>query len=217
MLRTPARNLLALATSLAIMGASLLAACSQIDSPNPTGPGGKLVVPKGPSFDVTANYSSTEDPSAQSLGILMHGPSKAYFRENENGWYTFRATVSGGTGPYTYDWFQQYCYKRNQDGTPGYCSVLHRIPDVVQGLDSIEKYYPPEMGRMDFVVHVYDAQTYAHVGTARRIVTNFMTSTPPSSGFSCTIDEGTFYPVKDFDNRDYRRNGCTGAREYKPT
>lgn len=213
MFRKPTRNLKS-APTLAIIGISLIAACSQIDSPDPTSPGGYLAVPQGPSFNVTANYSTTLDPSAQSLSTSILGPSKAYFREHEDGWYTFRATVSGGTGPYTYDWFQQYCYANNPDGTSGYCSNLHRIPGD-PGLDSIEKFFPPEMGRMDFVVHVYDAQTYAHVGTARRLVTNFMTDAPASSGFSCDIGE-PFYPVKAFDGRYYRRNGCTGAREYQP-
>ena len=212
MSRKPARNLRP-ATSLAIIGMSLIAACSQNDSP--TGPAGGLAMPPGPSFNVTTNSSTTEDASTQSLSTSILGPNKAYYRHYEDGWYSFRASVTGGTGPYTYDWFQQYCYKNNPDGTAGSCSSLYKFRSGV-GLDSIRIFFPPEMGRIDYVVHVYDAQTYAHVGTARHLVHNFMTSTPPSSGFSCDIGE-PFWPVKGFDGRYYRRNGCTGAREYQPT
>jgi hypothetical protein len=209
----PARNLKS-AASLAVIGMSLIAACSQIDSPDPTGPAGGLAMPRGPSFNVTENSSTTLDPSTESMGTSILGPSKAYFRSTESGWYSFRATVSGGIGPYTYDWFQQYCYKANGDGTAGHCSTLYKIRSGV-GLDSIRIFFPPEMARIDFVVHVYDAQTYAHVGTARHLVNNFLTAAPPSSGFSCDIGE-PFWPVKAFNGEYYRRNGCTGAREWKP-
>lgn len=168
----------------------------------------------------TGDLSTAEDPNSQSLYTFINGPNKTWVHtDTSSGWYSYIADAGGGDGAYSYDWFQQYCYKTNPDGTAGYCSPMGLIRSGA-GLDSIRIFFHPDVGRMDFVVQVYDTQTNRHVGTARRVVKNFMISSPPpSSGFGCDLGEHYFpHPVVIEDvTRWYRRNGCTGAREYSPT
>jgi hypothetical protein len=180
--------------ALALCGALTLAACGA-DAPSAP----RDLTPDAPRL-------TAYDAATRTLGVSLSGPNKV----TSQTWITMKAYVSGGVGPYTYDWFQQYCY-----ADISYCSPMSQIryntPD-----DSIFVEYPGEMRKMRFVVHVRDAQAVPFAGSESRIVINTTQSTITDSGFSCDLGE-SYYPIVDFDGRHYRRNGCTGAREYDPT
>lgn len=159
-------------------------------------------------FTGAPSFFTTSDPGTQSLSTSITGPTK--MTELNGQFITYRANVSGGTGPYFYDWWEQYCYT-----DINFCSVpYHKYSGV--GLNSIEIFYPPEMSRMRYIVHVYDAQTYAYAGTANRTTVNMAAwNNDVSSGTTFSCDQGeSVFPVRGFDNRYYRRDGCTGARVY---
>jgi hypothetical protein len=119
--------------------------------------------------------------------------------------------VSGGLGPYQYDWFKEYCYADS-----GWCSDLYQTNSGI-GLSSISVEYPGEMIKIRIVVHVYDAQSVPFAGAVERTTTNITGPQTYIAANGLCEAPSTFYPVRDFDGKHYRRNGCTGIREYDPS
>ncbi len=75
---------------------------------------------------------------------------------------------------------------------------------------------PYFVGKLHLVVHVYDAQSNAYAGSADLRVANLSNDGGGGSGFKCQLPN-EFYPVHDLaTNKHYRRNGCTGVKEYNP-
>jgi hypothetical protein len=182
---------------LCAIGAIGIVAC--VDKP--TG-----LLPETKSSATALHYSSASDPSSQSISVSIGG----FPHVSHDSTYTYWANVFGGTGPYTYDWFYSYCTV-----DPYTCS--DQMPLMNAGTDSVpvEIYYP--VGKVHLIVEVHDAQTYAFVGAADYKVANLGNPDGTgSSAFRCDLGEG-YWPIVDFDGRHYRRNGCTGAREYDPS
>jgi hypothetical protein len=126
-----------------------------------------------------------------------------------------------GPGQYHYDWFQEYCY--GDGGTP-YCSDLLLVQS---GADtSFTVWYPASIGKMRIVLHMYDNQQGPQDPDAASGEKTTIGIFPPSytnPDFTCDLGEH-YYPVADFEpaffpdsTKYYRRNGCTGAKEYSPT
>lgn len=183
-----------------VLSAISLGACQ---SEAPTSPGVKQV-PAGPAATVY-------DEASRTLGVSINGPNKATAPGN----LTWRRIVSGGAGNYRYDWWQAYCYNDIE-----YCSPLYLMqsgPDT-----SFTVYYPSNIGKMEIALHVFDDQEVPFAGSASKDVVNMVVQTPYTNpNYTCDYGQG-YYPVSDWpapnpdDTRYYRRNGCTGAREYDP-
>jgi hypothetical protein len=184
-----------------LLGMISIAACQ---SDAPTSPRMKSI-PVAPA-------STIYDPGSQTLGVAINGPSKS----TAPGTLTWRRIVSGGSGNYRFDWFQAYCYNDIE-----FCSELSLMqsgPDT-----SFSVYYPENIGKMRIVLHVFDDQLEAFAGSSNRDVPNMVIQTPYTNpNYTCDYGQG-YYPVADIEpqfypdsTKYYRRNGCTGAREYAP-
>jgi hypothetical protein len=73
------------------------------------------------------------------------------------------------------------------------------------------------MIKIRIVVHVYDAQSVPFAGAVERTTTNITGPQTYIAANGLCEAPSTFYPVRDFDGKHYRRNGCTGIREYDPS
>jgi hypothetical protein len=149
---------------------------------------------------------STYDASTQTLGVAIGGPPHV----DEPGTYTYWANVSGGTGPYTYQWFYSYCQNDIYE-----CSDQLPVPNGTGNSVPVE--IPEFVWKLHLVVHVYDSQTVPYAGEADLYVVNLSNEGGAGSGYKCDLGEN-FYPVPNFSvpPRHYRRNGCTGAKVYNP-
>ena len=161
---------------------------------------------------------SVADPNTATLGVTVSGPNK--YTERTTGYHTYRASVTGGVGPYYFDWYAEYCYTLQDCYGPawvggGWGDSTH-VENLILDYRTVRVY-----------AHVYDSQApYAYAGQSNVRTINFSTAT--SDGgivWNCTIG-GTYYPVLGSRYDDYgspmgdwhyRRNLCTGAREYSPT
>lgn len=149
--------------------------------------------------------ASVSDPSTGTLGASISG----YNKFMSPGPITYTSGVSGGVGPYRYDWFVQRC-DWNGSCSP---SLLY---DSGNGMTSTSVYASADDMLIRVSLHVFDSQTYAFVGGASKQTINGVDGSADSgAGFdqSCELPSG-FYPVLDYDTRHFRRNVCTGTREY---
>lgn len=155
--------------------------------------------------------STSYNAATQSLGVSIGG----YPHVSAPGTYTYWANVSGGTGPYTYDWFYSYCTNDTYE-----CS--DQMPLQNAGTDSVPVEIPDFVGKIHLIVHIYDSQGVPFAGSADYKVANLGNPDGTGgSGFKCDLGEN-YYPVADFPDSQnvthhYRRDGCTGARVYDPT
>lgn len=192
-----------------LFGASVFAGAVACSSEAPTSATAqRAITPTG-----GPNFFTSEDPSTKSLWTRVVGPTKI----TEAGDVTYRAAVSGGVGPYRYDWHQQYCYPNST------CSESYLIRSTWE-VDTIQVYFPSEMHRFRFIVHVRDSQAEPHAGVATRTTVNMIYNESGGSEFSCNLEQD-YYPIADWPPNPehhpdsttyYRRNGCTGEREYGP-
>lgn len=197
--QTPKRRLAQTAIA-GFLGMISIASCQ---SDAPTSPAMRSV-PPAPALTVY-------DPASQTLSVAINGPNKS----TAPGTLTWRRIVSGGSGNYRFDWFQAYCY--NDIELCSDLSLMQSGPDT-----SFSVYYPANIGKMRIVLHVFDDQFDAFAGSSNRDVPNMVIQTPYTSPtYTCDYGQG-YYPTPDRvigfpdSTRYYRRNGCTGQREYDP-
>ncbi len=211
MTRTPPRRLKPAAIA-SVLGTILFAvyslACApdQASSPDQARAASHLLQPP------KAGFTSLDDAS-RTLAVSINGPNRVTSETS----VTYRRIVSGGSGNYQYDWLREYCY--GDGGTP-YCSSLELLqsgPDT-----SFTIFYPAEIGKMRIVLHVWDDQQQPYSGSASRITLGIFPPGYTNPDYTCDYGQG-YYPIADYvpgfpdSTTYYRRNGCTGAREYAPT
>lgn len=147
------------------------------------------------------------DSSTKTLYVAIMGVNRVY----SEGYYTFKANVQGtSSSNLHYDWLQQYCYNDFE-----YCSDFALIQSSV-GVDSISIEYPANIGKMRLALEVWDDQTAPWSGEATKTIIGPSPVYYTNPTFGCQFEDTLYYPIKDFDGRYYRRDGCTGERVYQP-
>ncbi len=170
---------------------------------------------------IAACSDANTDPVASS-GKAQHDETAlsvsigGYPHVEGEGTYIYWANVSGGVPPYSYAWFHSYCTNDTYECTD-------QMPLMNADGDSVPVEIPYFVGKVHLVVNVWDSQGSPVSGAAQYKVANFGNPNGTGgSGFQCDLGENAFpiwdpwaTPPDGFGNH-YRRNGCTGAREWQP-
>jgi hypothetical protein len=196
----------------------LISACDKEPvAPADEGSAKQLVAP------INAYYAgNTMDP----IAVDLNGPTQ--ISVNCVGWgeswpcrTTYTVSVTNGTGPYYFIWKWRYCVH-----VGGWqwieCQNNYGGLGSGWGLDSVAFDAYEEDVKYDLLVEVYDAQGGVISGVdGMEIIgpSNYQLGFGPYSGdigFQCS---GGGYGIQEWSNgqptnRQYRRNRCSGAREY---
>lgn len=173
--------------------------------------------PQRPNFAMTAL-----DPIAVEIsGPAGFAASDAYPQTAQ-----YTAQVSNGTGPYYYHWAIRYCqyYESNSYGEPGEeCWTTYQGILDGQGLSTVTVDVWYEVTKFDLLLEVRETQTGYVTGVGGIEVygpyhgRSFFPP-PSNSPFVCSRGFG-WYPFEERDSEGkvkyYRRNACSGAREYQ--
>lgn len=149
------------------------------------------------------------DYSTQTLGVSTSGVN----HYNSAGSYTYTGGVTGGTPPYTYDWFMSYC-----TADYSFCSDLSEIQGGTSNQVSLN--LTADYSEVHLQLHVYDSSGLEFSGSASplRVINTIPSAnvTSQNSLFICEPDF-SFYPVLDFNGKHFRRDLCDGTVHYDPT
>jgi hypothetical protein len=166
---------------------------------------------------IHADLASTYDAGDSRLSASIWFREGNKFPQGHDGYYWAHFNVSGGTPPYQKTLFLQYCNYGYSPMMPSDCSELNEW--VTTTADSVLLEIHSDFWRYRFVAHVMDAQGYAMSGAANKVMVGPAGpgASENDSGMSCAYDApADWYPVQAFNGKHYRRNGCTGGRDYNP-
>lgn len=163
-----------------------------------------------------STVSKTEETGQ--LSVSVSGPSVL----SEAGDYTYRASVSGGSGSYVYHWYQRGCNLNNDEV---WCMQDHFLWAEGVGVDSMTIWRGPYDVKIDIIVEVQESSgdnPASGVGIRATAGPNEAFWYPPivhGSMDICSVDFVHMplsryvwnYSTGGYYWQEYGRNQCTGA------